>query len=191
MLFRSFIRSGHRELIPLAEFRKWLISIRDVEANREKKRRDGKVYFTPSGKVGLGPFTWEVRKEILRRLLKLQEQINYELITIDELKAIDKIWDDELDLTRSELVDLYYDMTGKKLPWHNLKKPLFNISTIEKLNSYSVEYDVPIDLVKNLIFATTKNKHFSNPKILRAALQKSLTQQWLHAGVLRELDDED
>ncbi|EGD45819.1 phosphoadenosine phosphosulfate reductase [Ruminiclostridium papyrosolvens DSM 2782] len=187
----GFIRSGHRELIPLAEFRKWLISIRDIEANREKKRRDGKVYFTPSGKIGLGPFTWEMRKEILTRLLRLQEQINYELITIPELKAIDKIWDDELDLTRLELVNLYYDVTGKKLPWHDLKKPLFDIPTIEKLSNYAEEYDVPIDLVKNLIFVTTKNKHFSNPKILRGNLEKSLTQQWLHASVLKELEDED
>lgn len=187
----GFIRSGHRELIPLAEFRKWLISIRDIEANREKKRRDGKVYFTPSGKIGLGPFTWEMRKEILIRLLRLQEQINYELITTPELKAIDKIWDDELDLTRLGLVDLYYDVTGKKLPWHDLKKPLFDIPTIEKLSNYAEEYDVPIDLVKSLIFATTKNKHFSNPKILRANLEKSLTQQWLHASVLKELEDED
>ena len=32
----GFIRSGHRELIPLAEFRKWLMSIRDVPEYREK-----------------------------------------------------------------------------------------------------------------------------------------------------------
>lgn len=42
----GFIRSGHRELIPLAEFRKWLMSIRDVPEYREKKRRDGSVYRT-------------------------------------------------------------------------------------------------------------------------------------------------
>jgi len=187
----GFIRSGHRELIPLAEFRKWLIENRDIETNREKKRRDGKVYFTPSGKIGLGPFTWEMRKKILIKLLGVQEEIKYELITIPEIKAIDKIWDDELDLTRLGLVELYYEVTGKKLPWHDLKKPLFDIATISKLNIYAEECDVPIDLVKNLIFATTKNKHFSNPKILRASLEKSLTQQWLHASVLKELEDED
>ena len=37
----GFIRSGHRELIPLAEFRKWLMSIRDIPEYREKKHRDG------------------------------------------------------------------------------------------------------------------------------------------------------
>ena len=37
---------------------------------------------------------------ILSELIKTQQKMNYELITIDELKAIDEIWDDELDLSR-------------------------------------------------------------------------------------------
>lgn len=33
----GFIKSGHRELIPLADFRKWLMDIRDIDKYREKK----------------------------------------------------------------------------------------------------------------------------------------------------------
>ena len=186
----GFIRSGHRELIPLADFRRWLISIRDVSEYREKKRRDGTVYFTNSGELGYGPFTWAARKEILEKLLVIQDQIGYELITEEELKAIDKIWDDELDLTRQELVNLYFRVTGKKLPWHDLKNPLFDNDTIAILEKCVEEADLPFDLVRNLIFATTKNKHFSNPKVLKTALEKSLTQQWLHVDVIRELENE-
>jgi len=187
----GFIRSGHRELIPLAEFRKWLISVRDVSEYREKKRRDGTVYFTNAGDMGYGPFTWQARQEILRKLLETQKAINYELITEDELKAIDKIWDDELDLSRHTLVDLYFEETGRKLPWHDLKKPLFDNETIETLKQNAVDSDIPFDLMRNLIFATTKNKHFSNPKVMRTALEKSLTQQWLHVDVIKELENED
>lgn len=186
----GFIRSGHRELIPLAEFRKWLMSIRDVSEYREKKRRDGTVYFTNAGDMGYGPFTWDARQMILRRLLETQQEIGVELITIEELKAIDKIWDDELDLSRHTLVDIYYDMTGTKLPWHELKKPLFDEETISKLCNSSYEAEIPLDLMKNLIFATTKNKHFSNPKVLRKALEKSITQQWLHIDAIKELEYE-
>ena len=70
----GFIRTGHRELIPLAEFRTWLMSIRDVSEYREKKRRDGKVYETKSGDLGFGPFTWEARKLILTRLIETQKE---------------------------------------------------------------------------------------------------------------------
>lgn len=187
----GFIRSGHRELIPLADFRKWLISIRDVSEYRQKKRRDGTVYFTSVGDMGYGPFTWEARKEILRKLIATQKAINYELITVDELKAIDKIWDDELDISRKELVDLYYEETGEKLPWYDLKKALFDTEVVSKLMDYSTQEEIPFDLIKNLIFQTTKNKHFSNPKILRSALEKCLTQQWLHVDVIKELEYED
>ena len=58
----GFIKAGHRELIPLAEFRTWLMSIRDVDKYREKKHRDGTVYADKHGNKGYGPFTWEARK---------------------------------------------------------------------------------------------------------------------------------
>src|SRR5699024_7561726 len=57
------------------------------------KDDDGNLY-----KLGLGPFTLNARKEILSRLLKLQKNIkhpddeNYELIKVEELKEIRKIW---------------------------------------------------------------------------------------------------
>ena len=78
----GFIRSGHRELLPLAEFRKWLMEIRDRDEYREKKRRDGTVYYTANNELGYGPFKWEARQMILRRLLQTQKKMNYELITL-------------------------------------------------------------------------------------------------------------
>ena len=47
----GFIRSGHRELIPLAEFRKWLMSIRDIPEYREKKKRNGSIYKDKDGNI--------------------------------------------------------------------------------------------------------------------------------------------
>ena len=186
----GFIKSGHRELIPLAEFRKWLISIRDKEEYREKKRRDGTVYFTNDGDLGYGPFTWKARQEILLKLLETQRTINYELITVDELKAIDKIWDDEIDLSRRTLVEIYYEKTGVKLPWYDLKKPLIDEPAVNKLICESEKQDVPFDLIKKLILAANKNKHYSNPKVLRSALEKALAQQWLHIDIIKEIENE-
>lgn len=186
----GFIKSGHRELVPLADFRKWLMSIRDIGDKREKKRRDGTIYYTSEGDLGYGPFTWETRQEILRKLLSVQKQMNYELISVDELKAIDRIWDDELDLSRRVLVNLYHEEMGEKLPWDNLKMPLFDDKVVDLLKCYSEKYDISMELVRKLIFATEKNKHYSNPKKLREALEKELNQQWLHEEVEKEFRDE-
>lgn len=183
----GFIRSGHRELIPLAEFRRWLMEIRDIGTYREKKRRDGTVYRTANNDLGYGPFNWEARKMILRRLLETQKTINYELITEDELRAIDRIWDEEKDLSRRALVELYYDVMGKRLPWDELKRPVFDTETCEMLCQYAREYQVPMELLQNMIFQVNKSKYFSNTRILRDALGRSVTQQWLQEDELVEM----
>ena len=186
----GFIKSGHRELIPLAEFRKWLMSIRDVDQYREKKRRNGTVYETKSGEMGYGPFTWEARQLILERLLETQKQMGYELITIDELKAIDRIWDEELDLSRRTLVELYEKLTGERLPWYQYKEPLIDAETVAELEKLAEENDVPFDLVRNVILSVYRNKNYSNQRIMKEALERLLNQQWLHHDVLKEFEDE-
>ena len=186
----GFIKSGHRELIPLAKFRTWLMSIRDDEDKREKKRRNGTVYETRTGEMGYGPFTWEARQLILKELLKTQEEMGYELITVEELKAIDEICDAELDLSRRTLVELYEKLTGKKLPWYNYKQPLIDAETVEELERLAKINDVPFDLVRNMILSVYHNKNFSNQKIMKDSLERLLNQQWLHHKVLKEIEDE-
>ena len=186
----GFIKSGNRELIPRAEFRKWLMSIRDIDEYREKKRRNGTVYETKTGEMGYGPFTWDARQLILKRLLETQKQMGYELITIDELKAIDRIWDEELDLSRRTLVELYEKLTGERLPWYQYKEPLIDAETVAELEKLAEENDVPFDLVRNVILSVYRNKNYSNQRIMKGALERLLNQQWLHHDVLKEFEDE-
>ncbi len=186
----GFIRSGHRELIPLAEFRTWLMDIRDREEYREKKKRNGSVYEKKEGGLGFGPFTWEARQMILRRLLQTQKMMNYELITEKELKAIDEIWDRELDLSRRTLVELYYEETGTKLPWYDLKEALIDEETVDQLMQYADEFCVPYDLVRTIILETYRNKNFSNTKIVKEGIDRLLNQQWLHYDILKEIENE-
>lgn len=105
-------------------------------------------------------------------------------ITIDELRAIDRIWDEEQDLSCRVLVDLYYDEMGQRLPWDELKHPVFDEETCKKLEIYANEFLVPMDLMKSMIFRTNKTKFFSNTRILRDSLRKAVTQQWLQEAEL-------
>lgn len=186
----GFIRTGHRELIPLAEFRTWIMSIRDKSEFREKKHRDGTVYQTKDGNMGYGPFTWETRKLILKKLLETQQEIGYELITLEELKAIDEIWDNELDLSRRALVNLYFDLMGERLPWDEYKEALIDEETVEYIDRLCNAHDVPTELVRNMILSVYRNKNFSNPKILRKDLERLISQQWLHFDIIKEIENE-
>ena len=165
------------------------MSIRDIDKYREKKRRNGTVYETKSGEMGYGPFTWEARQLILTKLIETQKKMNCELITIEELKAIDEIWDDELDLSRRTLVELYEKLTGIKLPWYNFKEPLLDANTVKELEELAEVNGVPFDLVRNVILSVYHNKNFSNQRIMKDALERLLNQQWLHHDVLKEIED--
>lgn len=187
----GFIKSGHRELIPLAEFRTWLMSIRDKEEYREKKRRNGTIYKDKQGNLGFGPFTWEARQMILTRLIETQQQMGYELITLEELKAIDEIWDDELDFSRRTLVELYEKLTGERLPWYEYKEPLIDERTVKQLKMLAEKYDVQFDLVRNILLSVNRNKNYSNQRIMKDEISKLLNQQWLHYEILEEIENED
>ena len=186
----GFIKSGHRELIPLANFRTWLMSIRDIDEYREKKRRNGTVYRTKAGEMGYGPFTWEARQLILTKLIETQQKMGYTLISVEELKVIDEIWDSELDLSRRTLVELYERLTGERLPWYQYKEPLIDADTVTELKDLAETNEVPFDLVRNVILSVYHNKNYSNQKIMKEAVEKLLNQQWLHDDVLKEIEDE-
>ena len=116
--------------------------------------------------------------------------MGYELITIEELKAIDEIWDDELDLSRRSLVELYEKLTGVKLPWYQYKEPLIDAETVEELEKLADINDVPFDLVRNIILSVYHNKNYSNKRIMKEGLERLLNQQWLHHEILKVIEDE-
>ncbi len=78
------ITNGEEWMQPLIEFRDWLYVIRDDETKRSKWRRNNQP--------GIGPFTMETRKEILERLLKVENKVGHQFISQQELMAIQYQW---------------------------------------------------------------------------------------------------
>lgn len=174
------------ELIPTIE------SGEDIKLDVSKIQSDSKGEFI--NVVGYGPFNFKARKLILEKLLetqaKIQEAYDLDLITIQELEAIDKIWDDEEDLTRRSLVDIYYNKTGNRLPWDDYKKPIFDNSTLEKISNLCVETSIPEDLINKLLIESNKYKHFTNKTILDKSISKLLNQKHLHKSLVEEIDND-
>ena len=111
--------------------------------------------------------------------------------TSTAIQAIDEIWDTKLDLSRRTLVELYYRVTGEKLPWHDYKKPLIDEDSQKILENLSGEEEVPYELVRDLILTADNTRNESDTKTKREALEKVLGRQWLHYDVLKEISDED
>lgn len=88
----GFVESGFTEFGPLLDFRDWIASIRNDPSRRMARRRNGEVTITNDGVFVPGPFTPATRRDILDRLLKLQETTGQPLITEEELDLIYTIW---------------------------------------------------------------------------------------------------
>lgn len=183
---KAFIDKGETWLVPLREYRNWLVELRADPSKRETKRRNGSVYLKPDGTLGAGPFTFETRKEMLRRLLQLEVDTGLDLISVDELKAIDVIWDEEGDISRRQLVDLYYEIKGTQLPWDSFKVPIFEPSVIEKVKDYCKENDVEYELILKLIISIEANKNFTRSSIVEKNFDKILNEGWLHFDAIQK-----
>ena len=177
---KAFIDRGETWLSPLRDYRDWLLEMRATPSARETKRRNGAVYRKPDGSLGLGPFTMETRQEMLRRLLKLEVDMGLSLITIEELKYIDMLWDSEGDLTRRCLVDTYYQIKGERLPWDSYKIAVFEPEVIEQIQKLCKECDVEFELIAKLIIEIEENKNYTRSSMVTKAFDKIINQGWLH-----------
>lgn len=159
---KKFIDSGETSLIPLRDFRNRLLELRNTPSAREPKRRNGSVYVTKTGNKGYGPFTMETRKLILQELLELEELTGYSLITIEELKFIDRLWEQEGDLTKQELVKIYKKVKGKDLYWANMKNPVYSNQVITDIKRICISNNIEFELIFKLIISIDNNKNFVN-----------------------------
>lgn len=188
---QNFIDHGSKELIPLRDFRNWLVSIRQDPNFRDNKRRNGKIYQKSNGEYGFGPFKMSARQEILRRLLQLQKDTGFELISINELKKIDSIWDQEGDLTRRCLVNIYYEVFQEKLPWDEYKYPLYDAEVINDLQKAAEEAEIPFELITKLIVAINENKYAAKNSKIQKEFDRLINQEWLHyENIKANLQDE-
>lgn len=183
---QNFIDHGVEKLIPLRRFRNWLVKLRATPEARDWRRRNGSVYFNSEGEFGRGPFTLETRKEILRRLLQLEDETGYELITMDELKMIDKMWEDEGDLSRRALVDLYYEVRGTRLPWDQFKHAKYDEETLGSIAGLCQKYDIPFELISKLLIGVDNTKFYTRSAASAHEVERIMNQGWLHFSNIQE-----
>ena len=81
----GLLASGDERMEKLIEFRETLLFYRDPANGKRDNRR-------MNGNTGPGPLTITARRELLQRLLKLQEEVGLALISPEELLLIQQSW---------------------------------------------------------------------------------------------------
>ncbi len=187
----SMINSGEQWLKPLLEFRNWLVSIGDPDFKkniRSVQRRNGKIqYFEIDGKTRLiwGPYTLGFRREILKKLLETQNEIqknkpevNTILIAEKELLKIRQLWLFEEGDWEDSLPSLYEETTGRVLDlpeedWAGMGGLELNI-----LKNICKEQDVPIKLLTELFDAERKQHGMSRRTEIFNDIDRILKKDW-------------
>ena len=186
----NFINKGCDELIPYRDFRNWLIENRNNPDLRDKKRRNGSVYQKMDGEYGMGPFTMHGRQVILEKLLELENITGQELITKEELKAIDAMWESEGDIYRRTLVEIYARVKGERLPWDEYRVPMFSDDARRILEDTCEEYNIELEMMNKLIVAVEANKHYTRGNKVEKAFEKIVNEGWLHHENIKSQKEE-
>lgn len=157
----ALVDNGEDWLEPLLEFRDFLSSTQDPVQKlhvRDFKRRDGHIKRTKDGRLSPGPYKLEFCKELLRRVLGLQKQLQSEgpnqdavVISAEELYEIRRIWRVERQDWEDSVPTIYQEVNGEGLDWVADDSGRFTASDRDLLDEVCARHDTPPGLVAKLL----------------------------------------
>jgi len=196
-------------MLPLLDFRNYIAAYSqgtDMTQNEmDRKRRDfrrmnGNLTWH-NNRLVHGPYTKEVREDFLERLLKLQifiqetgpkEVKNTELITMDELRFIRKIWLDDKHEFDDMLPKIYEKVIGKPFEDHSILgnkyygKEEWDLLAKVCQDLYP-DYKLMLEMQSSLLDMEAKNSAISSTK----NIVKNLEAKIKHSYYKDEDDAED
>ena len=111
-------------MYPLMELRNTWLDTKEDRAHRDFRRMDGSLMWF-NNRLVHGPYKQKRREEILRAILKAQQTVrskappevsDLELISLDELDHIRRIWVSEKREIEDSLPQIYQQETGRTVP---------------------------------------------------------------------------
>ena len=183
----AMIDSGEEWMIPLLDYRDFLVSTQDpaVKAQqREYKGRDGSIKITETGALRYRTYTLEFSKTMLRRLLTTQRQIqqeydsNFVLIAENELREIRRLWITERQDWDDSLPRIYSDVMGQSLQWD--RNDVYTPGKLESetLSALTQEYDIPLQMIQKLIDAEWQHYGMRRRARVHKTIAKVLNEDW-------------
>jgi DNA sulfur modification protein DndC len=182
----AMIDAGEDWMIPLLEYRDWLSSTQSAESKpeqREYKGRDGRIKITPAGTLRWRTYTLEFSREMLRKLLQTQADLQREkpevsLITLAELREIRRIWQLERQDWQDSLPQIYESITGQQVDWEQNDGAMPGQLEAELLDGLTAETDVPMRLVQKLLDAEWQYQGMFRRAKIHEQIEKIFREDW-------------
>ena len=206
----AMVENGEEWMEPMLEFRDWLSTTQDPEQKstiRDLRRRDGRFHtFTPKpqGKILIldsdeqnqrviwGPYKFEFRQEILRRLLRAQKNIHEDpdaeelsLITMAELEEIRRLWRVELGDWEDTLPQIWRQEMGASFEWVADDTPTGTGEDLRLLDAAATEYQVPPQLLRELIEVERQTIGLHRRSSVYSKIDHALKKDWRSDDELR------
>lgn len=180
----GFIEEGMEWLKPFLDFRNWLKEIRNDPECRESTRKKDKKKKTIANMLGreftpyehrghkvLGPFTFETRHKILKRLINLQEiaaNRDISLISPEELKAIETIW-----IYEGDPITSIADVLGLSEEYSDVTL-MSDEKTIQKLEEICNNNGISVQLIERLLAVERDFSSMSRRTGIYGRLEKAI-----------------
>jgi DNA sulfur modification protein DndC len=160
----SRVDAGEEWLVPLLQFRNGLTETTDPEKKHLYRSLEARgthlIQLNRQGQPSYRCYTLEFRKDLLRQLLQVQQQVReegpdptMELIDFEELCAIRQVWRQEGDWEDS-LPRIYREVVGRDEAWPtNEDEQWMNAKTKEALLYHCQRLNLPTQLVIELLQA--------------------------------------
>ena len=184
----ALIDSGEEWMYPLLQFRDWLAETRDPTRKhefRDYKRRNGTVNYKADGTLIRGPYRLEFCQEILRRLLRTQQDVrrngpdsNAELITATELHEIRRLWRIERQDFADMVPVIYRESVGDDLVWPQDDASNFAKEDAELLVGFCAANRVPVEMVLKLIQMERNMAGMARRSGILDRLDQILAEEW-------------
>jgi DNA sulfur modification protein DndC len=182
----AMIDAGEEWMIPLLDFRDWLASTQNPEVKplqRDYKSRDGRVKITADGRLRYRTYTLDFSKDMLRRLLHTQMQVQKHdrdniLISEDELQEIRRLWLVERQDWEDSLPRIYTEVTGSTLAWNQSDVALSGAVEANILKAIAAENNVPVNLMQKLLDTEWQHLGMHRRASIHTSIDRILREDW-------------
>lgn len=121
---KALVEHGNEWMAPMLAYRDLMVEGRNISENRYSTRRNGQAAVDAEGH-NMGNYTFEYRKDMLKRLLILQRDLqkikpHMELISNQELVAIQINWFRD-GFFSPKVTDIFNDVYNRTMPFENMQ----------------------------------------------------------------------
>ena len=186
----AMIDSGEEWMEPLLELRDWLSSTTEPSRKHEfrtPRRRNGQfhIWGEEKNKVIWGPYKLDIRKDILARLLKAQQQVRasgpdpqQKLISDAELHEIRRLWRTDEGDWEDAVPRLYREIVGADLDWMDEDSAGSSSLDGRVLESVCTAAGVPSELLRELIDLERDLQGLGRRTSVYERMDKILRKDW-------------